>query len=209
MTNYPKRQRGRSGEKKGRMSSVRVIGGQWRGSRIEFAEAQGLRPTSDRIRETLFNWLSADMADARCLDLFAGSGVLAFEALSRGALEVYALEKNTTVYQRILANCERLRAHDLSLLNVDSADWLRGEASEGDHPQNGGFDIAFVDPPFHDDIDPQLLTLLESSGVLLPHAKIYLEQRAATDGWQIPAGWEILRDKKAGSVRFSLYQRPA
>lgn len=209
MTNYPKRQRGRRGENKGRMSSVRIIGGQWRGSRIEFAEAQGLRPTSDRIRETLFNWLAASIADSRCLDLFAGSGVLAFEALSRGAREVYALEKNTAVYHCILANCERLKARDFRLLNVDSTEWLRQERSEGESPQGSGFDIVFVDPPFHGNIDPQLLALLDSSGILLPNAKIYLEQPESADNWQIPAGWELLRDKKAGAVRFSLYQRPA
>jgi len=191
------------------MSSVRIIGGRWRGSRIEFAEAQGLRPTSDRIRETLFNWLAADIADARCIDLFAGSGVLAFEALSRGAQEVYALEKNRAVFHHIRANSQRLEAHDLKLLNVDSTEWLLWLKTDEDQPENPGFDIVFVDPPFYGAIDPQLLILLDRSGILLPRAKIYLEQPDASDGWQIPAGWEILKDKKAGSVRFSLFQRSA
>lgn len=191
---------GRDTAKRLAASSVRVIGGSLRGSKIEFVEADGLRPTSDRIRETLFNWLAPHIAGARCMDLFAGSGVLTFEALSRGAGEVYALEKNKAVYQSIRANQQRLNVGNLQLINTDSLIWL----AECSREQR--FDIVFVDPPFHAGIGSDSLNMLQDSGILSPEAIVYLEQPKSDDGWPVPSAWELLREKTAGQVNYSLYQ---
>ena len=187
--------------------SVRIIAGKWRGSKLEFSDADGLRPTSDRIRETLFNWLANDIADASCLDLFAGSGVLSFEALSRGAEKVCALENNRVTCQKIGENKARLSAEGLSLLNKDTMSWLDAMINQGGGETGECFDIVFIDPPFSADFSGSLPDLLEASAVCGPGAKIYLEQARNENRWQVPNSWQLLRDKEAGQVRYSLYQR--
>jgi len=186
-------------------SSVRIIGGQWRGSRIVFSESDGLRPTSDRIRETLFNWLAADILDSRCLDLFAGSGALAFEALSRGASEVFAVEKNAVVYRKILDNKRRLKIDNLKLLNTDSINWLAEQKVGSSLLDQSRYDIIFVDPPFHGGIPSELLETLSESGLFKSGAKIYLEQPKVDAGLRVPTDWQLLKEKEAGQVRYSLY----
>lgn len=170
-----------------------------------FSEADGLRPTSDRIRETLFNWLAVDVVGARCLDLFSGSAALAFEALSRGAGEVTAVEKNATVYRKILENKQRLKMDNLQLLNADSIDWLAQHKFGGSVPDDNQYDIIFVDPPFQGGIAVGLLETLDESGLLKSGAKIYLEQPRKGADWKVPTDWQLLREKVAGQVRYSLY----
>ncbi|MDG1323907.1 MAG: 16S rRNA (guanine(966)-N(2))-methyltransferase RsmD, partial [Porticoccaceae bacterium] len=147
---------------------IRIIGGQWRSRKISFLEAPGLRPTGDRIRETLFNWLGINIDGAHCLDLYAGSGILGLEALSRGASTCTALENNPTVVKQLHANSSELGA-DLSIINADSIKFLQ-------HKNSGRvFDMVFVDPPFSKTLHTKSCALLESNGWLAPDALIYCE----------------------------------
>lgn len=178
---------------------VRIIGGRWRGRKLRFPDSDGLRPTGDRIRETLFNWLAPWLPGARCLDLFAGSGALGFEALSRGAAQVVMLEKSPMVVASLKAAAATLEADDaLQIIAADTRRWLK-------HPAHQKFDIIFLDPPFATDYYQQLLTLLRNGGWLADDALLYLESDrplALLDG---SGTWEPLREKRAGVVYHGLY----
>lgn len=178
---------------------VRIIGGRWRGRKLRFPDAEGLRPTSDRIRETLFNWLAPWLPGARCLDLFAGSGALGFEALSRGAREVVMLEKSPVVIASLKAAAAALGADDaLQIIAADACQWLK-------QPDGETFDIIFLDPPFAAGYYNQVLTLLRTGGWLGSDALLYLESDrplALLDG---SATWRPLREKHAGAVYHGLY----
>ncbi|PHS73979.1 MAG: 16S rRNA (guanine(966)-N(2))-methyltransferase RsmD [Porticoccus sp.] len=181
-------------------SQVRIIGGQWRGRKLQFNDVAGLRPTGDRIRETLFNWLTPWIDGARCLDLFAGSGALGIEALSRGAAEVTLIEKHPQAAENLRDNCARLKADDARIIQADTLVWLTNNSP--DKP----FDIVFLDPPFSSDLLQPCCELLQKPGLLATGSLIYLE----TDRYQplpeISPTWELLREKTAGQVSYRLYR---
>ncbi len=182
-------------------NQVRIIGGRHRGRRLHFSPGRGLRPTPDRVRETLFNWLQADIRGARCLDLFAGSGALGLEALSRGAAFLCAVEQNRTAAQRLRDNITLL--HEESAAEVVQGDALRVLKTPPERP----FDIVFLDPPFADGLLPAVCRLLEDRDWLAPDAVIYLEQDAA-QGWpDLPASWLIHREGSAGQSAQRLLRR--
>jgi len=174
--------------------SVRIIAGRWRNSRLEVADTVGLRPTSERVRETVFNWLQPRLPGARCLDLFAGSGALGLEAASRGAAQVLLIERDPRLVQRLRASVERLKATQVRVLDADANAWL-ASASER-------FDVVFVDPPFA--LDLWNRTLASLAPVLADDARVYVE--ASPDATiAVPAGWSLLREGRTREVRYALY----
>jgi len=175
-------------------SKVRIIAGKWRGRLIGFPEVEGLRPTPDRVRETLFNWLGQTLDGKICLDLFAGSGALGFEALSRGALRVVMVEQNLQVLKALRENAQILGADRLDLV---AGDGLKNLSNEG-----GRFDVIFLDPPFHRGILPLLLPLL--SDRLAPDGFVYAETEQVLEPGE---GWEVWRSCRAGNVYFCLLKR--
>lgn len=180
---------------------IRIIGGRWRGRRIGFASLPDLRPTPDRVRETLFNWLAPHIQAARILDLFAGSGILGFEALSRGAAAVTAVEKNRAAVERLRATARELEATGFEVVAGEALTFL---AKAG----RGPFDIAFIDPPHADTDYHALCGALEESACLAPAALIYVEHsRHRVDAFEPPRSWERLRSAQAGDVFCQLWRR--
>lgn len=175
--------------------TVRIIGGQWRGRRIGFPVRPGLRPTADRVRETLFNWLQPTISGASCLDLFAGSGVLGFEAASRGAAEVFMLDSDPSVVRHLQQQVTVLNADQVHFVQSDALSWLQTST------QN--FDIIFLDPPFGQDLLSKALGILGGKK-LSPGTLIYLETESALPVRSLPKGWEVLRDARAGAVEYYL-----
>lgn len=175
---------------------LRIIGGDFRGRRLAVPDQPGLRPTSDRVRETLFNWVAPWLPGARCLDVFAGSGALGFEAASRGAGAVLLLERAARVARQLDANVGVLGAAQVKVIETDSLRWLREEPATP-------FDLVFLDPPFAEPLlEPALAAL--ARGWLAPEARIYLETARGRDLPPLPGGWELVRDKEAGQVRYAL-----
>lgn len=183
-------------------NQLRIIGGAWRGRKLSFPDVDGLRPTGDRIRETLFNWLAPDIQGAHCLDLFAGSGALGLEALSRGAQSSLLLEKHAGAVQQLKSNLQLLRADNGSVEQADSLQWLKQQQP----PYL--FDIIFIDPPFALDLWEPIAAALEAQPWLSDEAVIYLEAPRDAN-LQLPANWQLHRDKQAGQVSFRLYHRQA
>jgi 16S rRNA (guanine966-N2)-methyltransferase len=179
--------------------TCRIIGGRWRGRKIHFEDAEGLRPSTDRIRETLFNWLQAYVAGSHCLDCFAGSGVLGFEALSRGAGDVVFIELNRRTAEKLTQNCRALDA-DAEILNQDFLVWLQGS-----NRSDKQFDLVFLDPPFRSGLLEESCRRLNESGCLSEDAIIYVEQ-AIGEQAVMPENWVCLKQKAAGQVSFKLYQ---
>lgn len=177
---------------------LRIIGGEWRSRVLTFPAAPDLRPTPDRVRETLFNWLQAPVIGARCLDLFAGSGALGFEALSRGALRVVALELLRDAATAISANARLLGTDRLELVQASAPDWLRNNR-KGER-----FDLVFLDPPYQAGLYTPCLELLQSQQWLAPGALVYVEAEQGLDTLGLPQGWELLKHKRAGGVYFGL-----
>jgi len=184
------------GKKGGSSNTLRIIGGQWRGRKLRFADGEGLRPTTDRVRETLFNWLQPLIEGARCLDLFAGSGALGLEALSRGAAKVQFIERNPRAVQALQDNLTLLHADNGQIQQGDALSYLRGPAQP--------FDVIFLDPPFRQDLLAPALALLASGGWLNPGARIYIELESELGEPVLPEGWELLRSKQAGQVAYHL-----
>jgi len=184
------------GRKGGGSNTLRIIGGQWRGRKLRFADGEGLRPTTDRVRETLFNWLQPLIQGARCLDLFAGSGALGLEALSRGAAEVQFIERNPRAVQTLKDNLALLHADNGHVRPGDALAYLRNPA----HP----FDVVFLDPPFRQNLLAPALELLISGGWLNPDARIYIELESEQALPPLPDEWELLRSKQAGQVAYHL-----
>ena len=179
---------------------VRIIGGRWRGTRLAVADVAGLRPSADRVRETLFNWLQPVIVGARTLDLFAGSGALGLEALSRGAREAILVERDPDVAETLRATVERLHARDEAhVVRADALSVLRAAL-------HGRFDILFVDPPFDARVWPEVVASL--SPWLADGAWLYLEMPVAEDF--APAGdWTLHREGRTREVRHALYRRGA
>ncbi len=182
---------------------LRIIGGMWRGRKLLFEGTDGLRPTPDRVRETLFNWLSADIDGARCLDLFAGSGALVLEALSRGASHCDFVEMQRASIHCIQSHLRALNCDQGVTHCADSGLWLQSF-----DPQKP-YDVAFLDPPFGQSLLPPTCSTLEEKQLLAPTARIYLETSIREDSPSVPAHWEQLREKKAGEVRYQLFVRGA
>jgi 16S rRNA (guanine966-N2)-methyltransferase len=172
-------------------NEVRIVGGQWRSRRIRFTPRPNLRPTPDRVRETLFNWLGQDLTGLVCLDLFAGSGALGFEAASRGALRVVMVERDRSAYAALERNRDALDARQVELVRADALEFLRADS--------GRYDVIFLDPPFASGHAEALPPLLQPR--LSKAGRVYCES-AKRVAW--PAGWELLREGSAGHVAFQL-----
>ena len=184
----------------GGRSRVRIIGGRWRGVPLTFPAMAQLRPTPDRVRETLFNWLQPVIAGARCLDLFAGSGALGIEALSRGAAQVAFVERDPTVGRHLSSELRRLGVAEAHVTVSDALQFLSGAAQP--------FDIVFLDPPYAADLLEPACRLLAQQGWLAPDAHIYLECPAQGGLPVLPAGWLVHRAKRAGEVGYHLLRTP-
>ena len=179
--------------------SVRIIGGKWRSRNLRFVSVDGLRPTGSRIRETLFNWLAPTIEGARCLDLFAGSGALCFEALSRGAGCCVAIEANSQAVSELRYNQAQLTANNLDIVSGDCQKLLeRGNTVQP-------YDIIFLDPPFDMKLHKQASRLLISGNWLASKAQIYCEF-PATEAQDLPLSWRLIKDKIAGNVRYCLFE---
>jgi 16S rRNA (guanine966-N2)-methyltransferase len=181
----------------------RIIGGKWRGRRIKFDAADGLRPTTDRIRETVFNWLQPYIYHCRCLDVFAGSGVLGFEALSRGAQYAAFIEQNKKTVERLKDNIRTLAIENASVYHHDALSWL--QSAEAVIREGDKFDLVFLDPPFDSDLLAKSCKLLSTSGCLAEDAIIYVEHNRDT-AIELPENWVALKEKKAGQVAYRLFQ---
>lgn len=181
------------------LAQLRIIGGRWRGRKLSFLEVDGLRPTGDRIRETLFNWLMADLVQARVLDLFSGAGSLGFESASRSAAEVVMIERHPKAAEQLCENAKLLQADSVKIVNCDALQWLRSEAEQP-------FDVVFVDPPFSLDLWSESFELLEAGNYLQPGTAIYVECDRGK-ALAVPANWRLHREKNAGKVSFRLYYR--
>jgi 16S rRNA (guanine966-N2)-methyltransferase len=180
---------------------LRIIGGRWRGRRLSFPALNGLRPTPDRVRETLFNWLAPVIQGARCLDLFAGSGALGIEALSRGAAEIVFVERDPDAVRCLRENLLGLDATAPRVEQEDVLNWLNRRSER--------FDIVMADPRFNQGLLSPVCTALEKQGWLAPEALIYLEAERKPHHLALPADWEICREKTAGQVIYRLAIRRA
>lgn len=183
----------------GGQGQIRIIGGQWRGRKLPVPESAGLRPTTDRVRETLFNWLAPWLPQARCLDCFAGSGALGIEALSRYAKTVTLLELERSVARQLSTNLQQLNASQSQVISTNTLAWLN---------MNGQpYDIVFVDPPFRKGLLDETLALLEKHHWLADEAVIYTESEVEQGLPKVPTHWQLYREKIAGQVAYRLYLR--
>lgn len=184
----------------GQRHSIRIIGGSWRGRRLPIPAGTSVRPTPDRARETLFNWLSANLVGARCLDLFAGTGALGLEALSRGAKEAWFVEKDPRLQEAL-----RDRISDFGAIARVIGDDVHSVLSR---PMKESFDLVFLDPPYEDPLEPVLAALPRW---LAPRAKIYVERSNSADDalkrliTAVP-GLDLVKESRAGAVRFGLLE---
>lgn len=184
----------------GGQGQLRIIGGEWRSRRFAFPEGPGLRPTPDRVRETLFNWLAAYVPGARVLDPFAGSGALFLEALSRGASTGLALDTNSEAAAALRGHLDTLQCTSGQVLLTDALRYLESQPAQP-------FDLVFLDPPFHQDLLQNACRLLEERDWLAKDAWIYTESEAMPSSLGLPGNWRLHREKKAGSVHYALWQR--
>lgn len=177
---------------------LRIIGGQWRGRKLSFPTIEGLRPTPDRVRETLFNWLAADIIDTRCLDLFAGSGALGLEALSRGAGFADLVDNSAEA-------AKQLQQH-LQLLNADNGQVSLDNAEHKLQQHSGEpYDIIFLDPPFHQQLAASCIQLIDQRNLLSTRGWVYLEMASDEPLPIIPTHWRLHRQKSAGQVCYRLF----
>lgn len=175
-------------------NTVRIIGGSWRSRVLHFPDAADLRPTPDRVRETLFNWLGQDLSGLACLDLFAGSGALGFESLSRGASSVVMVEKDPAALRALRENAQKLDAANLTVVRGDALEFARNTRSR--------FDVVFVDPPYRLGLQSAALSAVRA--LLAPHARVYVESASA---FAPGSGWNALKSSRAGNVHFHLLAR--
>ncbi|CNC43234.1 16S rRNA (guanine(966)-N(2))-methyltransferase [Yersinia pseudotuberculosis] len=178
---------------------IRIIGGKWRGRKLPVPDSPGLRPTTDRVRETLFNWLAPMIQGARCLDCFAGSGALGLEALSRYASKATLLEADRQVAKQLSDNLTLLKAENGQVVNTNSLQWL----AQPGQP----FNLVFLDPPFRRGLLAETINLLEQFNWLAADAWIYVEAEAESAVADVPANWLLHREKIAGQVAYRLFIR--
>lgn len=189
------------GSHKGK-SELRIIGGQWRGRRLTFVAEEGLRPTLDRYRETLFNWLMFEVEGARCLDLFAGSGALGLEALSRGARHVDFVDISAQATANIKHHLHTLQCERASVYQSGAEPWLKQQRAAK------AYDLIFLDPPFHKDLLQPCLYLLEYGQFFHAESKIYLEAEESFQTSKLPPHWHIIKEKKTKNKLFLLLECP-
>lgn len=175
--------------------NVRIIGGKYRGKKLPVLTVDGLRPTPDRVKETLFNWLMHDIHNARCLDAFAGSGALGLEAFSRGATQVTLIERAPSAYQHLKKMIAQFASNQLTLLNTDALSYLTQCKEQ--------FDIIFLDPPFASNLLLTCITLIETNQLLAPRGLLYIESPQVIS--MNNDYWQQLKLKKSGEVVYSLY----
>ena len=180
-------------------SKLRIIAGEWRSRQLVFEDTPGLRPTPARVRETVFNWLQKDLISSECLDLFAGSGALGFEAASRGAKTVVMVENNAQACRLINENKDSLSAQQIKIVQSDVFKFLAGDPRP--------FDLVFLDPPFAKGMVKQTCQWLEDKGWLMPQAKVYVEVESQLALDEMPENWQCLKSKKAGEVGYYLFER--
>ena len=188
------------------LNEVRIIAGKWRGRKIQFPTVAGLRPTPNRIRETLFNWLAPYIHGAHCLDLFTGSGALGFESLSRGAAYVLCLEKDRGAYEMLRQNAKRLNADLMEIQEQDALVWITTQCQQA-LKLTTPFDIIFVDPPYALKALSKCFALLENQAWLTINTLIYFESDVPIELLTLPDTWAILKKKKAGNVYYYLTQK--
>jgi 16S rRNA (guanine966-N2)-methyltransferase len=176
---------------------LRIVAGIWRNRVLQVADVPGLRPTAERVRETLFNWLTPEIIGKRCLDLYAGTGALGLEALSRGAASVVLVENSGIALASLRQNVNLLNAQAAEIRATDAKSYLQSAAKHS-------FDVVFLDPPFADGGLEELCRLIDARELLASKAKVYLEQDRSARLPQLPAGWAVLKDKTAGNVRYAL-----
>lgn len=179
-------------------NQIRIIAGKWRGRKLKVPDMPGLRPTPDRVRETLFNWLAPVIVEARCLDPFAGSGVLAFEALSRGAAHVTMVDQSPQLI--------KLLQEELAQFGATNADIYCATVPAGLR-KTDVFDIVFLDPPYDADLLLPTCQYLEQHHFLAKNAYIYLEARQLIKDNDLPSGWHLLKSQRAGQVYYHLAQK--
>ena len=181
-------------------NQLRLIGGEWKGRKLRFPDAPNLRPTPDRVRETVFNWLAPMIHGARCLDLFAGSGALGLEALSRGAAFATFVDSHKKVTSVLKENLNLLDINDKAeVLQMDGVEFLNSEAQK--------YDLVFLDPPYHLDFMQKVVPLLEDNNWLSDNAMLYLEIEKRQLLPELPENWKQLKEKTAGEVNYFLFQR--
>lgn len=181
-------------------NQLRIIGGEWRGRKLRFPDVPNLRPTPDRVRETIFNWLAPMIHGARCLDLFAGSGALGLEALSRGAAFTTFVDSHKKATSALKEHLEMLNSnHNADVLQMDGVKFLKSDEQQ--------YDLVFLDPPYHLDFMQKVVPLLEENNGLNENAMLYLEIEKRQTLPELPANWKKLKEKTAGEVNYFLYQR--
>ena len=182
-------------------NSFRIIAGEFRGRKFHFPDAEGLRPTSGRIRETLFNWLQFDITGKTVIDPFTGSGSLCLEALSRGAKSVYSIEKNNTVFKQLQSSFKLFPSEKFKLINDDAVAYLS-------QVSNKSFDLVFLDPPFAKELLPQILKLIADNGYINQTSKIYIESEFQINNDNLSAlsgyRYNIAKQKKSSNVHYCL-----
>jgi len=183
--------------KKTATGSIRIIAGKHRGRKLPVLMADGLRPTTDRVKETVFNWLMPYIHDSNCLDCFAGAGSLGFEALSRGADQVTLIELNNAAAKQLQANKQLLNADNVIVNNTNSLEYLKATPKQQ-------YDLVFIDPPFRQDLVTQISELL-NKGWLAKQALVYVEMETQSNQ-QLPNSWHLLKEKSAGQVSYRLFQ---
>lgn len=177
-------------------STVRIISGRWRSRKITFTAESGVRPTPDLVRETLFNWLMPYIDGATCLDLYAGSGAIGFEAASRGAASLVMVESDRTSARQLCINKNNLEANTVEVIQQSAEDFLQNTDNR--------FDIVFLDPPFQQDMIESTCDQIKKNNVLKPSALIYIEAEKQLDPLPIPADWHIIRQHTQGAVAYYL-----
>ncbi len=186
----------RKQKNKSQAGRLRIVAGNWRSRLLDIAEVEGLRPTAERIRETLFNWLAPMLHGATCLDAYAGTGALGLEALSRGAGKVVFVERSPVAAQQLRRNIDVLEASGATVMQTAALDYLSTCKNR--------FDLVFLDPPFAADLLDETCRLLHERDLLADDARIYLEMPATAGEPEWPADWQVLKDKTAGKVRYML-----
>jgi 16S rRNA (guanine966-N2)-methyltransferase len=187
-------------------NQLRIIGGEWGGRKLRFPDAPNLRPTPDRVRETVFNWLAPIIHGARCLDLFAGSGALGLEALSRGAAFTTFVDSHKKVTQALHGHLDLLNINDKAeVLQMDGVKFLSHDNFINTEARV--YDVVFLDPPYHLDLMEKVVPLLEENNCLADNAMLYLEIEKRQSLPELPVNWKMLKEKTAGEVSYFLFQR--
>lgn len=187
-------------------NKIRIIAGRLRGRNITFSDSPGLRPTGDRLRETLFSWLQPFLVESKVLDLFAGSGALGFEAVSRGAAHVTMVEKSRKVCAVLRQNAAQLELNDVTIICLDALDLLSDTARGNQDCASGPFDIVFVDPPFGEHLHQTAIDKLSQSQWLVKNSLVVIESDRRAGQCTVPAAWQLQKEKTAGEVHLQLYQ---